>query len=346
MPVIPTQQVQYPPSSAVSLAAYARAVQVCECSFWGIESVDCAPRDCRNIWTKNQRDWVQYYLAEAQFEIERVTNYHIGRQWDIAERHDNCTPLITRWGYVVSGGTRAVTNIALGVAVNYATDPAVVGPVATTITDSREIKLYHAGTDIEIDPATLVLTGAAATFTIPRCRLVDPAFYDNPTNGWQYADMTHYATTVDIKRVYNDTTIQAQFVGASCSNCTETKTNVCIHVRKPEIGSIDLGSLTCGCGRWVELNYYSGREIIDSNAYYTAYGRQAQDAIIRLAHVKMPHPPCACDSVSNLWTRDRQVIVDGQGRALRGVCDFGPEEGAWTAWRFANAMKLTKGATL
>ena len=62
----------------------------------------------------------------------------------------------------------------------------------------------------------------------------------------------------------------------------------------------------------------------------------------------MPHAPCDCDPVTNLWKRDRNVLVDTIGRALRGTTPFGVEEGAWTAWRFATSpgMRLRKAAVL
>jgi len=99
----------------------------------------------------------------------------------------------------------------------------------------------------------------------------------------------------------------------------------------------------------VLLNYYAGREYVDDDGRLYAWARQAQNAIIRLAHAKMPSEPCACDAASGMWKRDRNVIVDGFGRPMRGgLSIFGPEEGAWAAYMFTRApgMELVRGAVL
>ena len=348
MPILPKQTDAFPEVSAVTLAMYARAIQVCECQFFGVRSgPDCTATGCKSIWTKEERDWVAFYLAEAQWEIENIIHYPVGLRWITNERHTIKHPILTKWGYVVSGGTQAETTIQADAPVDHLDDPALVGPLATTVTDPDEIHVFHPGTDFEIDPASVTLAGGFVTITIPRCRMVKPEYMDTPALGWNYADLTYFADYVDVKRIYNSNSNPATLLRQSCTtDCAQVTDTACIYVQKGLIGQVALGN-NCACGTWADLNYYAGRPLI-IDGQYTRFGRQAQDSIIRLAHVKMPHAPCDCDPVTNLWQRDRNVLVDTIGRALRGATPFGVEEGAWTAWRFANSpgMKLRKAAVL
>lgn len=340
MTVIPTQSTQQAEASTVKLAEYAAAISVCECAFWGVRNSPCPDEQgCRDIWEKDDRDRIAYYLAEAQEEIERELGFFIGYKWVTSERHPYARPIVADWGYIIAGGVRAETDISAGEVVDYTSEPAVVGPVATTVTDESEIHVFHAGTDIEVDPSSITLSGGNVTIEIPRCRLVDPSLADNPANGLNYNDVANFATTVDVVRVYNDTTTQATLVSQGCrTNCSDTQANACIYVRRPKLGSVDVqysASNLCGCKpHFVDLNYYSGM----------AMTKQARDTIIRLAHTKMPRSPCACSPIEEFWKRDR-TIPDVLTRE-RLNCPFGVMDGAWTAWRFTQAMKLYRGATL
>jgi len=356
--IVPEQSAVAPEASAVSLAAYARHIHACECAFYGVVGgPDCElTGGCNSIWTKEERDWVAYYLAEAQQEIEAVLGYFVGRRWVTDEEHEYASRIITRWGYVVSGGVQTETTLASGETVDHSTDPAVIGPVACTVTNLTELHLYHEGTDLEIMPSVITATGTQVTFYVPRCRLVLPSKADNPSQGLQYSDLANFASKVDIKRIYNVDNYPARLVYQTCTdatNCTETEQNACIYIHNGKVGVVEArpesGSLSDWCyAQRVRLNYYAGKQMVDENGYLTRWGRQAQDAIIRLAHAKMPHEPCACDAATGMWKRDREVIVDGFGRPRRGESPFGPEEGAWAAYTFCTGpgMRLVRGGIL
>ena len=112
-----------------------------------------------------------------------------------------------------------------------------------------------------------------------------PAYQDNPETGLDYNDhATWIAATVDVVCITNSTTTQAKLITPPCgcgTTCTETETDACIHLRLPEIGSVDIrrtssgAALCCSTAQWVELNYQAG---------LTELTRAAEDAIIRLAH--------------------------------------------------------------
>ena len=355
MPIVPTQATANPETSIITLAAYARHIQACECGFFGVvNGPECVySSGCRAVWTKEQRDWAQYYLAEAQYEIEKQARYFIGRRWVVDEEHNYENPVLTNYGYVHSGGVKTETAIQDGAAVSHATDPATVGPIATTVTDINEIHVYHPGSDLEIIPSSITLSGGAVSFEIPRCRMVKPELQDNPSAGLEYSTLTNFSQTVDVKRIYNTNNNPATLVYRKCqtrTDCTDTEKTACLCVRYPKIGSVAVEPdclYTCGRLYKVKLNYYAGRRFVDDNGLLHPWARQAQDAIIRLAHAKMPHPACDCDAASEMWARDRNVIVDGFGRYQRGgMTPFGPQEGAWVAWEFAEDMKLRRGAVL
>ena len=79
MTVIPTQDALIAEDSAVRLARYARLIGYPECAFWGVNRTeDPQVNACREIWTKDQRDTIAKYLAEAQYEIEQEIGYFIG----------------------------------------------------------------------------------------------------------------------------------------------------------------------------------------------------------------------------------------------------------------------------
>ena len=300
----------------------------------------------------NQRDWIEYYLAEAQFEIEEAIHYNIGRRWTVDEEHPYADPMIAGLGYLVSGGVETTTDLVLGSVVDYTAEPAIVGPVATAVTDVTTIHIYHPGTDIEIDPSSITISGGSMTIEIPRCRLVDPDLASNSSAGLDYTDLANFSATVDIRYTHNTNTTPATLVYKKCRtdiDCTDEETTACIYVRKAKIGSVQVKPCSVVKNATLykaKLSYYSGRSYVDSKGHLTDWGRQAQDAIIHLAHAKMPHEPCACDAASEMWERDREVIVDGYGRPRRGVSPFGPEEGAWAAYAFSKSMRLSRGAIL
>lgn len=350
MPIVPLQSTQYPEASAVSLAAYARHIQACECTFNGVvNGPDCTyAGGCRSIWTKDQRDWVQYYLAEAQYEIEEVIRYFIGARWVVEEIHPYISRIVTNWGYVISGGVETRTAVAAGAVVDHTADPAVIGPIATTVTDVEELHLYHVDTDIEIIPSAVTLAGGNVTFEVPRCRLVDPSVVDNPAQGLNYNAPANFATEVDVDRIYNVNDEPVTLVSRSCTDCEDETETVCLYVRNSKLGIVQPGPCACNSGYKALLSYYAGRRMTNADGTLTWWGRQAQTAIIRLAHAKMPHAPCDCTAADEMWKRDRLVLADGIGRPQRGISPFGPEEGAWAAWIFCKApgMQLVRGAVL
>lgn len=337
---------------AVSLELYSKVIQNQECSFFGVNNPDSPELGCRTIWLKQQRDEVGRYLGEAQFEIEQQVNFPLNPRWFADEEHPYACPVQADWGYVIEAGVKATTDIELGATVDHTNDPAEI-VVATAVTDENEIHVFHPDTDIEINPSSITISGGNATILIPRCRMVKTEFADNPAEGWDYSDLTKFEEEVDVKRVYNDPSTNAELVwpnGCSgCATCSERTQDACMYVSHAKAGIFAVHPATWNGSEWaraanifccnsnpqkVRLNYRAGMNPTTL---------QAEDAIIRLAHSKMPDEFCGCEVWQRLWRRDRNIpqILTRE----RINCPFGLNDGAWISWRFSQSMKLYRGAT-
>lgn len=355
MPVIPAAL----PDSCVSLARYTEILEIDECAFWGVND-GSVHETCDHIWTEKERNRLARYLSEAQDEIEQVTHYPLCPTWFVNEQHYYKWPVRTDWAKVIQAGFRNEADILAGAVVNYATDPATV-TAPTTLTDESEIHVFYPGSAREIEPDSVTISAGNVVIAIPWCRLVNPAHFDNPADGLNYSDLTIYTATVDIVRVYNDTSIEAGLVWPhrttgcctcgccdECATCGEYTQTACIYVRNYETGALDILPATysggtgwtsalcanCYCAdpQLVRINYQAGLPQITL---------QAEDAVIRLAHSKMPYAPCGCDIVQQAWARDTKVPDVLTTERINNP--FGLSDGAWIAWKFANAMTLRRG---
>ncbi len=342
---------------AVPLPLYSQIIGYSEAAFYGIVREDPpAVHSNKPLWRKDQRDQVAHFLGEAQAEIEQVCGYPLNARWFATEVHDYGSEILTKQTKLIEMGVVATDIFGAGAAVNHAADPAVVGPVATTVTDEDEIVIYHPGTTIEINPSEVVIAAGNVTISIPRARMLTEAG-EADTSGVQYDDTGApagmYEQTVDVARVYNDDSTQGILVWSHgtgvCASCSGTTDTACLTILNAEIGEIDVLPATYSGGAWsskslscychcpdiVQLNYKAGLETLTN---------QARDAIIRLAHSKMPASPCNCDPANYVWARDQ--VTPRAMTAERINCPFGLNEGAWIAYQFARAMKVVRGSTL
>lgn len=342
--------------SAVKLARYAQLADYAEDQFFGINNPTTQQEACKEIWTLRMRKQLAKYLREAQDEIELVCGYPLIARWIVDEPHPYKNPIHAKYGKLIAAGIKGTGTISSGAAV-VQTDPGVV-TVATTVTDSSEIRVYHPGTDIEIVPSKITISGGNAVIEIPRARTVKLAFIDNDDAGIVYATLTNFESTVDVKRVYNDPSTQGGLVWLHresaacdcdcipcCGSCSNYTVTGCVTLRNIETGAFDVLPGAYTDGAWVadcttcycespdrvHLNYKAG---------LTELTMQAEDAIIRLAHAKMPQPPCGCGTIQEMWTRDRNTPPVLTAERLN--CPFGISDGAYIAWKFANSMRIQK----
>lgn len=366
--IVPTQSELTAEASAVTLARYAYIIGYSECAFWGVVREGEYNGECRDLWTKPQRDAIARYLAEAQEEIETEIGFFLSPRYVVGaladQPHGNdrlvddqvyTRPMSARWPKIISAGVRATETLEAGASVSLVADPATVTVVGVTLTDTSEVTVYHPGTEVEINPSSINLNAGTLTIRIPRCRLVKADLADNPETGLLYTDLANFESTVDVVRIYTDQSTNATLVAPhSCSSwcasggCNEYTTPGCIYVVAPLIGTLDVKPASYTDGAWrpsgvcrpntrARLNYLAGARSLT---------RQAEDTIVRLAHAKMPVEPCGCDVTQRLWKRDREEPEVGQATRERINCPFGFSEGAWWAYRFAQTMKLTRGSVI
>lgn len=219
MPIIPSAVYNATlDTSALKLPRYAQIIRYDENAFFGINAPTNRERAVRKIFTKLDRDMIARELGAAQDDIEKVLLYPLGQKWFEDEQHSRNRRNIffTKWSQVQALGARAVSDIALNIALSHAADPAVIPATATAVTDADDIHFYEAGTDVEVFPSVLTLAGGTLNASFPRARLVKEASQENPETGWDYNDTSitgPFMQEIDIRRVYTDTAMWESLSG-------------------------------------------------------------------------------------------------------------------------------------
>lgn len=328
---------------AITLEEYARFIEYDECLFFGVNTGNQVFGACQDFWSLAERQTISRYLAEAQEEIEDEAGYLLQPTWVVGRLADqsqgleryvdeklfkrNCQVFDTRWNKIINIGIRRETFIA-NAAIDYTTEPAIIGPITTNPVAIDEIHVFYPNTELEINPSSIYFVGNDLYIEIPRCRLVS---YDllNETN-LVFDNVANFQVTVDIKRIYNDTATKGIFY------CDCDSVNVDLEIKNPRTGLLKIDNsclntcLGCDCKR-LGLYYYCGEKKLSL---------KASEAIIRLAHSKMTDEPCGCDVVSRMWRRDKNIpdVMTSE----RAMCPFGINDGAWVAWQWAKTMKMPR----
>lgn len=347
---------------AVPLHRYAQLISYDECAFWGVRYDGQEERECNSLWTEIQRSAVAVALAEAQADIEGVVGYPLCPTWvggdgDLTGRWSDVQSVegvyMTRYGYVITPGIRAESTIASGVTVNYgATDPATVGPVATSVTDPSEVWVFYPNSTRRIYPSSITISGGNLTLRIPKCRMVKPDLLNNE-DGVREEIVSNFLETVDIRRVYTDPSTQAvlttsHICGEVCvsEGCQVETQTACMLVRNNRLGFIRVYPATYSDGSWTVTTTHCPKVYDQVRLYYQAGIRSIppnlEMAIVRLAHTKLGESPCDCGVITTMWRRDREAPRGGLTRTLLNA-PFGIMEGARHAYNVALRYKLYRG---
>lgn len=329
---------------AVSLPRYAQIVGYSEAAFFGVRKSGQDIYACRTIWTHWQRMDIQRTLLAAQSEVEHVVRYPLSPQWFVDEQHTYQKVLVLDKCNVTQLGTKVVADVSLGEACDHTNDPVTISIAGVGFTDPAEVHVYHPGTDYEIIPSACTIVGGNLNISLPRVRMVKTALQENPPDGWNYTDTGNFEATVDVKRIYADTTQQMTLVGYDCSNniLAEATHDTTGLIRSHELGIVDINR--CGCWpanicetspKFIRVNYQAGLSSL------TPHG---EDVVIRFAHSLMPEAPCGCDFLRGVWGRDRNVPM--VLTAERENCPFGMTDGAWSAYQFAQSMVIHRVRTM
>jgi len=298
---------------------------------------------------------------------------------------------------VIAGGQRAVDAVDTGVTVVYSdedgdgfTETATV-TVTTTLTDVFEIFAFTAGKsgapEWTIRPArSKSITGTTLTMTFWSWQMIDPAKWEAlPTQaslGGEIAiDLegltetpavtTNLVSTVDVYRVYNDTTAESamflwepsaanSIIGAGwgCSSSTEciacgfTTQSGCLTPSLPLEGIVVPAPGTYTDGAWtkdcfslcrdpdlVKIWYYCGYQGNDYRGGYTydPLSERWAKAIAQLAVARLERVLCNCANTKALtikWQMDAAMRDSGL-QVTQDELDnpFGTRYGEILAWR-------------
>lgn len=341
--IIPLSTAIFASRLAVPLPRYAQIIEYSEPAFFGVNHSSNSAYQCREIWTHEQRLAVYRALQNAQSKMEQVTEYPLYPTWIGPERHSVAGIQVLKNSYLIQMGQKEVANVQLGVACNHANDPVQI-TIAVAFTDVNEVHIYHPGTDVEIYPSSMEITGGNLIIEIPRVRMVALAYEDNPESGLDYTDTSLFEATVDVKREFLSSTLPSvQFISRDCStNCscpTETLTSGCANIDNLKLGIIQIGTIGCAClpayTSMVDLYYQAGLQSLTA---------EAEDIMVRLAHSLLPNEPCGCDFLKGRWKMDQNVpeVLTAE----RENCPWGMSDGAWQAYEFAMNLRILRTSIL
>lgn len=333
---------------AVPLPRYAQIVGVPECAFFGVYNPDPAINaDCPNIWSQEQRNEIEQALWTAQRMMENELTYPLYPQFITEETHkvkSRCFVLKKR--YMIQAGIKAVENYGdKGIAYVAETGQMnlIFAAGALDGVSEDEIRVYHPGTDVLINPEAIGITlGGINDFlniTIPQCRCVKWSQRYNPISGLDISDLANFETELTVKREYVDTSQQVSFRKPNCASndCAETLSAGCVRIKDNLISNIEVRMTNSNCtiGDYADFNYYAGLDEMPHNL---------AEAQVRLAHSLMVATPCPCEGVRSLWIRDRD-IPDG-AEVDRVNSRFGLSNGAWFAWQIVQDEKIVGGSNI
>lgn len=329
---------------SVSLDRYQTIMRLPINAFNGLNNPDETPvYECSTIWKQSERDLLVEYLAEAEEMRETELHFHIAPKYLEDEEQDHRIPVILDWKYLVAVGTKATATISAGETVNKGAETAPNDPVTftvtTTVTSTDEIRVFYPGEDVEITPSSVSISGGVATILVPRARLVKPTLNDDRDDHLSYYVNDNFLNTVDIMRVYTDTSDGAYIVWDSVGRVlagvdtypgsaeTVQRANVqftgkrardlsIVHAYPADASGNPAMYTYCIEPSVVRISYLSGRRSSMRTELETA----------RFAHTLMPNTPCTCPYVEQMWREDRETDPSGL------VTPYGSSAGAVRAW--------------
>lgn len=333
------------------------------------------------------REDVARAIATAEEMIAHALGFWPAPMWITAEEHPwplpargaqtSYPPIIADWGYIIEGGQRALTAIALNEPLVYSDEDGdgVLDTATITITAAQmtaadaawqEVAVFFDG---ETDDTWLircvdVVEDALGNVTITgrRSQFVDPAL-------WLVADdidlsvNANFVTQVDVYRRYNDTSAQAQLCwkggGGTCDPtiCSETCQNACLSIQDHRTSIVHTIPGTYAAGAWtstsfsiprlpdaVRLWYFSGM-LLQANGRIKPL---MAEAIVRLANTYLVEEPCGCAQTKWRWTRDREEAEINFYDAQLCMSAFGTTmKGALFAWSVIKRIPpIARGSAL
>jgi hypothetical protein len=285
------------------------------------------------------------------------------------------------FGHVVSGGIQAKELISAAAAVVWSDpdgdsyDEIATITAPTTVTDVNEIRVYFAGysqvDEWEIRPLKKVtIAGGNVTIQIERHLLVDPDLWEALDARAVDGDVDgNFVTLVEVYRVYNDPSQQAQLQwerypgqcacgSATCAMCAWAAQWACLQARDPRLGLVtyqpatwnetteefDAASLAVNrAPERVRLYYRAGFASNLVARPYVEMDPRLEKMITILSLTHLDREICGCDNVQayiERWREDK--ALNGPERSYKMSakqldCPWGTMEGAW--WTYNRAME-------
>jgi hypothetical protein len=314
------------------------------------------------------RDDIALAIQQAEQEISLEAGFNLMPDWTEEERLTYPHPYVpeayniygtnvrgqmksveAERGYMRSGGVMAKSVITSGAAIvrtdadtdGYAETCTVT--VATSITDPNEIHAYYPAKDgddgWEIRPINVRFSGGNAIITFKAWQIVAANQMDaiNP-EPLDADDASSYESTVDIYRVYNDPSTQAQFIWENNPNCCGTCSACelgtqagCFHIRDQRIGFVvpAPASWDSSTSSWTSQEWSACREPDQIRLWYRSgyldprkprpYAELAdywKSPIVYFAASKFERPVCGCSNVNQFidkWRRDGAFSSQEEG---------------------------------
>jgi hypothetical protein len=353
-------------------------------SIWRFNQVQGTgvPRDEEHVaYLQPHRDEVALALDNAVSKIVDVLGYYPRPVWitdEVIPLHWSdpyqLQTLQTRYKHLIEFGSRGTTLISASQAVVYSdsdgdgvNDTATI-TVATTVTVPAEVQIFFRVADgapaaadelWEIEPTTVTISGGNAVIVAHRALFVKPStiwavpytFDAGNLDTPHYADIAlvaDFVTSVDVYRVYNDTTNAIQlyaddiYTNCDCGSITSTVSAAGARITNPRLGVFQVRPTACGCNGFVEsvkVNYRAGLALVRG-----ATDPTLAEAIIRFANTHFGQPPIAQgDRVMEKWTYDREP-EDRELLTPEIIHNpFGIQRGAIFAWRTINNPRFAIG---
>lgn len=326
-----------------------------------------------------------FFLAPSWVEEERQRwTFSIPSEIRFAQ-HVGLTQRMMRksiradWGKIISGGIRGLDPIVVPTGVGQTwvwsdedgdgeNDTLTIGTIAFgTVTDPAEVAVYFAGHDADeryrIRPIAVDIAGGE--IVISRWLLVDPVLWEGQQGEIDGLDDSNFVASVDIYRLYNDPSQQAQFEWEPLPEeecdyaCGYWYQSACLGLRDrrrallvPYPGTYDVATDQFSQDIFardrepdrVTFWYLSGEEL-DGHYEMTRFW---QRAVAYYATALLHRQVCGCEALERLvglWREPPDLEKEHwPDRALSNP--FGPQRGAVFAWDKVQQNLIGRGISV
>lgn len=245
--------------------------------------------------------------------------------------------------------------------------------IATTVTDPTELRLYYPGKDgideYEIRPLSSVsIAAGTATIRFPRYlaaleNLLTAFIGDDPHIIVDATKDANYLTTVDVYRVYTDTTEQGLFfyendISCDTTPCTPTSESACLFIRDSRLGVLAYNRSDYLNGSWVAKDFLDFPDKIriyyragwkDPNRQYNKVwiDQNLERLIIFFSLTLLDTKLSGCDNTRNIWQymTENYALSTGEKRYTISFTDIdnnplGMTRAGVLLWKYIQPKRL------